>query len=160
MKETGCWLGMSLGSKLDCSIIYSFPKLFVLSSSTPSKLLVHNNYCSVFVSTAKRLRVLRSSELSHGLVSGSCTFLLICADIRYMFRLPKLSHSWLFQILFFFLSFQIGATPERAANGWNGDTFSTIWNVAHWSRKLKELLRSRGDLNPVVSLEIVILFED
>uniref|UniRef100_A0A453FFB1 Uncharacterized protein n=1 Tax=Aegilops tauschii subsp. strangulata TaxID=200361 RepID=A0A453FFB1_AEGTS len=51
------------------------------------------NYCSVFVSTAKRLRVLRSSELSHGLVSGSCTFLLICADIRYMFRLPKLSHS-------------------------------------------------------------------
>ncbi|OEL20029.1 Auxin-responsive protein IAA6 [Dichanthelium oligosanthes] len=66
----------------------------VYEDNEGDRMLVGDVPWNVFVSTAKRLRVLRSSELSHGLVS-TMPPQVVCANFSYMFDCPELSMTFL-----------------------------------------------------------------
>ncbi|CAL4961491.1 unnamed protein product [Urochloa decumbens] len=84
----------------------------VYEDNEGDKMLVGDVPWNVFVSTAKRLRVLRSSELSRGLVSTRPPQ-MVCADFSYRFDCPKLSFTFLSMPSPFL---QIGVAPRRVPN--------------------------------------------
>ncbi|CAL4954638.1 unnamed protein product [Urochloa decumbens] len=84
----------------------------VYEDNEGDKMLVGDVPWNVFVSTAKRLRVLRSSELSRGLVSTRPPQ-MVCADFSYRFDCPRLSLTFLSMPSPFL---QIGVAPRRVPN--------------------------------------------
>ncbi|KAF8751398.1 hypothetical protein HU200_012072 [Digitaria exilis] len=80
----------------------------VYEDNEGDRMLVGDVPWNVFVSTAKRLRVLRSSDLSHGLVSA--THLNLCVQISATGLIAETKHDLPFN---FFSILQIGVAPKE-----------------------------------------------